>query len=89
MITTWFLQLGPVIADFFLTLLPASPPSWLLAASTYTAVVVAHIQNYSVWIPWAQVVPLCIGLFSWWVLVFLVKLGLKIWSFVPLVGGTG
>lgn len=89
MITNFFINLGPAIANWFLAFLPTSIPSWLLGIASYTSVVLSYIQRYSIWYPGNVLGPVAIGLFSWWVLVFLVKLGLKLWGFVPQFGGTG
>ena len=88
MITDAIINLCMSIASWFMSLLPTDLPDWLDSAVTGISTLVSQVQSWSVWIPWNELKIIVIGLFAFWGIIFLVKLVLKIWSFVPFIGGT-
>lgn len=88
MITDAIIDLAMSVARWFVSLFPGDLPDWLRTVVTGVSTLVAQVESWSVWIPWTELKFVVIGLFAFWIAVFLVKLALKIWSFVPFVGGT-
>lgn len=88
MITDAIINLAMIVASWFVSLLPGDLPDWLATSVTGVATLVSQVLSWTVWIPWQALKVIVIGLFAFWLIVFLVKLTLKIWSFIPFIGGT-
>lgn len=91
MISEFFITLGTTIGSWFLDWFPdlESAERMTVEASNHLGVVMAGAGALGAWLPWDVLVGtfgICIALY---VSMFLAKIGMKILSHVPFVGGNG
>lgn len=89
MITNIFIRIGFTVGSFFLGILPQSLPDWLMSPLEGIAALAGGVQSWSVWLPFSQLRIISLGLLAFWAVIFFVKLFLKVWAFIPFIGGSG
>ena len=89
MITQKIIELGLSISSWFLGLLPQHAPDWLVDSGDGIAHILKVINSWTVWVPWNVLKVVCIGLMAFWLVIWLIKLLMRVWSYVPFIGGAG
>lgn len=91
MISEWFIGLAQGIAAWFLGLLPdvSAADGMIVTASNALSSVMYGAGALSAWMPWWMLGITFTGVLGIYVAGIALKVVLKLWSFAPLVGGTG
>lgn len=90
MVTEWFLWLGATISDWFATLLPSDDaPSWFKSLGDQFNVLLSGADGLGVWVGWSTVTAIILVCVSIYTTLLIVKAAMRVWSYVPFVGGAG
>lgn len=90
MITEWFLWLGTQIGNWFATLFPTDDaPQWMKDLGKQFNTLLTGADGLGVWVGWSTVTTILLTCVSIYTVLLIVKAAMKVWSFVPFVGGTG
>lgn len=90
MVTEWLMYLGSLMGEWALGLLPTTDaPDWFRTLGSQFNTLLTGADGLGVWVGWGTVVTILLACVSIYLVLLIVKVAMKVWSFVPFVGGTG
>jgi len=90
-ITEWFLNIAGVIGGFFVGLLPdmSATNGTIVTAGNALSSVLVGAGALGAWIPWPVLGLTFTIVMTFYLGSLALKVVLKLWSFVPFIGGSG
>lgn len=90
MITEWFIWLGSQISNLFAGMFPDfTTPAWFSDFGGVLGKITDGAAGIGNLVGWSYIVPMFLVAISVYTGALIVKAAMKVWSFVPFVGGTG
>jgi len=89
MITEWFMTLGASISMWFITLLPTVENGIFGNVLTATLGLASYIGSMAIWVNWGAMAGQITVVLGLYFTLMMIKLFLRLFSYVPFIGGAG